>query len=72
MVVREAIRRLPARQRAVLVLRYHEDLPEQEVARLLRIPVGTVKSLGNRAMARLRQDLARQLPDRADSRRTPP
>ena len=40
-----AIRRLPARQRTVLVLRYHEDLPEQEVARLLRIPVGTVKSL---------------------------
>jgi RNA polymerase sigma-70 factor (sigma-E family) len=71
LVVREAIRRLPARQRTVLVLRYHEDLPEREVARLLRVPVGTVKSLGNRAMARLRQDLARQLPDRADSRRSP-
>jgi RNA polymerase sigma factor (sigma-70 family) len=42
MVVREAIRRLPTRQRTVLVLRYHQDLPEQEVARLLRIPVGTV------------------------------
>ena len=72
LVVREAIRRLPARQRAVLVLRYHEDLPEREVARLLRIPVGTVKSLGSRAMTRLRRDLERQLPDRADSRRTPP
>ena len=72
MVVREAIRRLPARQRAVLVLRYHEDLPEQEVARLLGIPLGTVKSLAARAMARLRQDLERQLPDRADSRRTHP
>jgi RNA polymerase sigma-70 factor (sigma-E family) len=72
MVVRAAIRRLPARQRTVLVLRYHQDLPEQEVARLLRIPVGTVKSLSSRAMTRLRRDLERQLPDRADSRRTPP
>jgi RNA polymerase sigma-70 factor (sigma-E family) len=72
MVVREAIRRLPTRQRTVLVLRYHQDLPEQEVARLLRIPVGTVKSLSNRAMARLRRDLERQLPDRTDSPRTPP
>jgi RNA polymerase sigma-70 factor (sigma-E family) len=72
LVVRAAIRRLPTRQRTVLVLRYHQDLPEQEVARLLRIPVGTVKSLGNRAIARLRRDLAQQLPDRADSRRIPP
>jgi RNA polymerase sigma-70 factor (sigma-E family) len=72
LVVREAIRRLPTRQRTVLVLRYHQDLPEQEVARLLRVPVGTVKSLSNRAMARLRRDLERQLPDRADNRRTPP
>jgi RNA polymerase sigma-70 factor (sigma-E family) len=71
MVVRAAIRRLPVRQRTVLVLRYHQDLPEQEVARLLRIPVGTVKSLGSRAMTRLRQDLERQLPDRADVPRTP-
>jgi RNA polymerase sigma-70 factor (sigma-E family) len=72
LVVRAAIRRLPARQRTVLVLRYHQDLPEREVARLLRIPVGTVKSLSNRGMARLRRDLERQLPDRADSRRAPP
>ena len=56
----------------MLVLRYHQDLPEQEVARLLRVPVGTVKSLSNRAMARLRRDLERQLPDRTDSPRTPP
>jgi RNA polymerase sigma-70 factor (sigma-E family) len=64
LVVREAIRRLPTRQRTVLVLRYHQDLPEQEVARLLAMPLGTVKSLSNRAMARLRQDLGRHLPDR--------
>jgi DNA-directed RNA polymerase specialized sigma24 family protein len=50
--------------RTVLVLRYHQDLPEQEVARLLAMPLGTVKSLSNRAVARLRQDLERHLPDR--------
>jgi RNA polymerase sigma factor (sigma-70 family) len=68
-VVRAAIRRLPARQRTVVVLRYHEDLPELEVARLLRMPVGTVKSTANRALARLRRDLATRLVDHADSGR---
>jgi len=71
LVVWAAIRRLPARQRAVVVLRYHEDLPELEVARLLRMPVGTVKSTANRALARLRKDLAGRLVDHADSRREP-
>jgi RNA polymerase sigma-70 factor (sigma-E family) len=71
LVVWAAIRRLPARQRAVVVLRYHEDLPELEVARLLQIPVGTVKSTANRALARLRRDLAGRLVDHADSRRKP-
>jgi RNA polymerase sigma-70 factor (sigma-E family) len=72
LTVRAAIRRLPARQRAILVLRYHEDLPEREVARLLRIPVGTVKSSTSRALARLRRDLGAPLAGRADSGRTPP
>jgi hypothetical protein len=49
--------RLPAKQRAVLVLRYHQDLPEAEVARLLRLPLGTVKSLAHRALVRLRTEL---------------
>src|SRR5918994_1455235 len=52
LVVWAAIGRLPTRQRAVVVLRYHEDLPELEVARLLGIPVGTVKSTAKRALAR--------------------
>ena len=52
-----AVRCLPARQRAVLVLRYHEDLPEAEVARLLGLPLGTVKSLAHRGLARLRAEL---------------
>jgi len=54
------VRELPARQRAVLVLRYFEDLTESETARVLGCSVGTVKSQHARAMARLRQ----LLPDR--------
>jgi RNA polymerase sigma factor (sigma-70 family) len=56
-VLWSAVRRLPPRQRAVLVLRYHEDLPEAEVARLLGLPLGTVKSLAHRGLARLRDEL---------------
>ena len=71
LVVWAAIRRLPTRQRAVVVLRYHEDLPELEVARLLGIPVGTVKSTANRALARLRKDLTGRMVDPPNNRREP-
>lgn len=49
------VRQLPAGQRAVLVLRYFDDLTEAETARLLGCTVGTVKSQHARAMARLRE-----------------
>ena len=39
------------------MLRYYLDLPEAEVARLLGVPVGTVKSLVHRGLARLRDRL---------------
>lgn len=52
-----ATRRLPLRQRAVLVLRYYEDLSEAEIARVLGIPVGTVKTSARRGLARLRRSL---------------
>jgi RNA polymerase sigma-70 factor (sigma-E family) len=52
-----AVRRLPTRQRACLVLRYYEDLPEREVAHVLGCSVGTVKSQTNRALTRLRKEM---------------
>jgi hypothetical protein len=57
MVLWQAVQGLPSRQRAVLVLRFHEDLAEAEVARLLGLPLGTVKSLAHRGLARLRDQL---------------
>jgi len=57
MVLWQAVRGPPARRRAVLVLRFHEDLTEAEVARLLGLPLGTVKSLAHRGLARLRDRL---------------
>lgn len=51
-----ALRRLPARQRTAIVLRYYVDMSEPEVADALGISVGTVKSTVSRGVAKLRTD----------------
>lgn len=51
-----AIMKLPARQRAMVVLRYYEDLSEVQTAEVLGVSVGTVKSAVSRALGKLRED----------------
>jgi RNA polymerase sigma-70 factor (sigma-E family) len=54
--LRRAIGRLPQRMRAAVVLRYYEDMTEAEVADVLGVSLGTVKSTVSRAVAKLRID----------------
>lgn len=56
--VRAALRRLPVRRRACVVLRHAFDLSEEEVARILCVSVGTVKSQTSRGTAQLQRLLA--------------
>jgi RNA polymerase sigma-70 factor (sigma-E family) len=49
-----ALAELPKRQRAMVVLRYYEDLSEAETAEVLGVTVGTVKSTTSRALVKLR------------------
>jgi RNA polymerase sigma-70 factor (sigma-E family) len=53
--LRDAIAKLPHRQRAAIVLRYYEDLPEAEIAATLGCRVPAVKSLLHRALKELRE-----------------
>jgi len=53
----DALASLPPRQRAALVLRFHLDLPDADIAAILRCRVGTVASLVHRGLATLRTQL---------------
>jgi RNA polymerase sigma factor (sigma-70 family) len=52
------LRALPVKQRTVLVLRYYEDLSEQQIAAVMGCRPGTVKSLAARALDQLRKDMS--------------
>ena len=67
MVLWQAVQGLPVRQRVVLVLRFYEDRTEIEVAQLLGLSVGTVKSRSHRALTRLREQLGSASLDPAGS-----
>jgi RNA polymerase sigma-70 factor (sigma-E family) len=54
LAVREALRVLSPRQRAAVVLRYFQDLPEAEIARVIGCRPGTVKSLLARSLVKLK------------------
>jgi len=67
-VVWEVVQTLPRKARAVVVLRYYEQLTEAETADVLGISVGTVKSQSSRALATLRERTPAELDPNARTR----
>jgi RNA polymerase sigma factor (sigma-70 family) len=65
--LRRALGELPRKERALMVLRYWDDLPEREIARLLGCSTGTVKKTAWRAMLRLRRSLRVDLSQAGDA-----
>lgn len=55
--VREAVAKLPEIQRAVVILYYYHDMPQEEIAAILEIPKGTVKSRLHVAIKKLKEEL---------------
>jgi RNA polymerase sigma-70 factor (ECF subfamily) len=56
--IERAIKTLSPRERSVFVLRHYHDLPLKEIASVLRISEGTVKSMLSRALERLKKELS--------------
>ena len=63
MVLWPHVASLPPRQRAVIVLRYYEQLSEREIAEALGCSTGNVKSTAHRALKSLRAAIGPQAPD---------
>jgi RNA polymerase sigma-70 factor (sigma-E family) len=70
-LLRAALAALPAGQRAVVVLRFTDDLSIAEIARLMDLPSGTVKSRLSRGSESIRLHLERQGHPRALARTSP-
>ncbi|HZU24470.1 MAG TPA: sigma-70 family RNA polymerase sigma factor [Bryobacteraceae bacterium] len=58
--LRRLVAALPEHQRAIVILRFQEDLDPTEIARVLEMPVNTVKSRLHRALGMLREKLERK------------
>ena len=56
----DAVRRLPAKQRAVVVMRYELQLTDAEIAETLKVPIGTVKSTLHGTITQLRQEVTNE------------
>ncbi len=65
LLVSKALQQLPPMRRSIVVLRYYEDLPEREIAEIMDVPAGTVKSTLHRALAQLKPLLEGATPDAA-------
>jgi RNA polymerase sigma-70 factor, ECF subfamily len=59
-VLRDSIRKLPSELRETLELRLEQELSYEEIARVLDIPIGTVRSRLHNAVRYLRQEMTRQ------------
>jgi RNA polymerase sigma-70 factor (sigma-E family) len=59
----DALRQLPPRQRAIVVLRFYEDLSERDIADLMDVAPGTVKSQCSAALAKLQAALSSDVVD---------
>ncbi len=62
----QAVNRLAPEERTLIVLRYLVELPEADVAQVLNIPIGTVKSRLHRILDHLRTIIRRDFPDLSD------